>query len=151
MVSLSKTLRLILSLLLVISFVIFYPMFISIYVWLPLFIGMAGYFLMQGIEKGRIGYILFPVVYFINLEANLSLPLFLTIIATLLVYQLIYSKLHYFKQCYLCRVLLSTVSLDILYLLLLLSYDFIFQTSSIGLDMILLYSLSVDFLLAVFL
>ena len=151
MVSLSKTLRLILSLLLVISFVIFYPMFISIYVWLPLFIGMAGYFLMQGIEKGRIGYILFPVVYFINLEANLSLPLFLTIIATLLVYQLIYSKLHYFKQCHLCRVLLSTVSLDILYLLLLLSYDFIFQTSSIGLDMILLYSLSVDFLLAVFL
>jgi len=151
MVSLSKTLRLILSLLLVISFVIFYPMFISIYVWLPLFIGMAGYFLMQGIEKGRIGYILFPVVYFINLEANLSLPLFLTIIATLLVYQLIYSKLHYFKQCHLCRVILSTVSLDILYLLLLFSYDFIFQTSSIGLDMILLYSLSVDFLLAVFL
>jgi len=135
----------------VIFFIIFYPMLISIYVFLPLLIGIMGYILMQGIEKGKLSYILIAVVYFINLEVNLSLPFFLTIISSLLVYVLFYCHLTYFRRCRICRPILSVLLLDALYLGSLLSYDFIFQSHSIVLDNILLYSLIVDLLVVVIL
>ncbi len=135
----------------VIFFIIFYPMLISIYVFLPLLIGIMGYILMQGIEKGKLSYILIAVVYFINLEVNLSLPFFLTIISSLLVYVLFYRHLTYFRRCRICRPILSVLLLDALYLGSLLSYDFIFQSHSIVLDNILLYSLIVDLLVVVIL
>jgi hypothetical protein len=37
---------------LIILFVLFYPMMISIYVFLPLFMGIMGYILFLGIDKG---------------------------------------------------------------------------------------------------
>ncbi|SFV52865.1 hypothetical protein MNB_SV-8-1389 [hydrothermal vent metagenome] len=126
-------------------------MLISIYVFLPLLIGIMGYILMQGIEKGKLSYILIAVVYFINLEVNLSLPFFLTIISSLLVYVLFYCHLTYFRRCRICRPILSVLLLDALYLGSLLSYDFIFQSHSIVLDNILLYSLIVDLLVVVIL
>ena len=61
---------------LVFSFVLFYPMLISIYVFLPLLVGVMGYMLIKGLEKGKISYVLIGVIYFINLEVNLALPPF---------------------------------------------------------------------------
>jgi len=69
----------------VLTFIVVYPMLISIYVFLPLFIGIMGYLFILGIER-KLHYVLMSLLYFINLEANLSLPFFLTIIASLLVY-----------------------------------------------------------------
>ncbi|WP_295417770.1 hypothetical protein [Sulfurovum sp.] len=135
----------------IILFVIFYPMFISIYVFLPLLIGVMGYILMLGIEKGKFLYILVSVLYFINLEVNLSLPFFLTIISALLVYVLFYQYLTHFRKCRICKPILSALLLDAVYLGSLLSYDFIFQSHSIVLDNILLYSLIVDLLVVVIL
>jgi len=135
----------------VILFIIFYPMLISIYVFLPLLIGVMGYVLMQGIDKGKFSYILIAVLYFINLEVNLSLPFFLTIISSLLVYVLFYHYLTHFRRCRICRPIISVLLLDALYLGSLLSYDFIFQSHSIVLDNILLYSLVVDLLVVVIL
>jgi len=132
-----------------IAFVIFYPMLISIYVFLPLLIGVMGYLLMRGIELNRMSYIVIAIVYFMNLESNLTLPFFLTIIATLLVYVLFYRKLLKIKKCRICRLILSVILIDFVYLGILLSYDFIFQTSSIVLDNILLYSLIIDILVVV--
>jgi len=134
-----------------IAFVIFYPMLISIYVFFPLLIGVMGYLFMKGIETNRISYIIIPLVYFINLEANLTLPFFLILIAILLVYTLFYSHLNYFRKCKICQPVLSVILIDFVYLGLLLSYDFIFQTSSIVLDNILIYSLVVDLLVVVLL
>ena len=130
-------------------FIIFYPMFISIYVFLPLLIGIMGYLLMQGIEKGKISYILISLFYFINLEINLSLPLCLTIFSSLFVYIFIYSHLRYFYKCKICKPLLSVLILNIVYVGFLLSHDFIFQTSSVVIDNLLLYSLIVDLLIVV--
>ena len=136
---------------LAIVFVIFYPMLISIYVFLPLLIGVMGYILMVGIETNRISYIVVPLVYFLNLEVNLSLPYFLALIASLLVYVLFFRHLSHFRKCAVCQPLLGVILVDLLYLGLLVSYDFIFSTHSIVLDNILLYSLVVDLLVVVLL
>ena len=132
-------------------FIVFYPMLISIYVFLPLLIGVMGYVLIQGIEKGKTRYIFIAIIYFINLEVNLSLPFFLIFISSLLVYVLFYHSLLYFRKCRICRPVLSVLLIDAVYLGSLLFYDFIFQTNSIVLDNILLYSLIVDLLIVVIL
>lgn len=140
-----------LVLLSIIAFIVFYPMLISIYVFLPLLIGVMGYVMILGIEKGRLHYILFALIYFVNLEANLSLPLFLTTISTLLMYVMFYHNLTHFRRCQVCKPILSVLLLDFIYLGCILSYDFIFQSTSVVLDTILLYSLIVDVLVVVIL
>jgi len=137
--------------LVVILFIVIYPMLISVYVFLPLFIGIMGYIFLRGIDEGKYQYLFVSSLYFINLEVNLSLPLFLTIISFLLVYVLFYQNLTYFRRCQICKPILSVILLDIFYLGMLLSYDFIFQTSSVVLDNLLLYSLIVDMLVVVIL
>ncbi len=135
----------------VLLFVVFYPMLISIYVFLPLLIGVMGYVFIQGIEKGKTRYIFVAIIYFINLEVNLSLPFFLIFISSLLVYIIFYHSLIHFNKCRICRPILSVMLINAVYLGSLLSYDFIFQTNSVVLDTILFYSLIVDLLLVVIL
>ena len=132
-------------------FIFVYPMLISIYVFLPLLIGAMGYMLVQGLETGKASFILLAIVYMVNLEVNLSLPIFLTVISSLLFYILLYPSLKHFRRCTICRALLSVLFLDLMYMGCLFSYDFIFQTQSIILDEILLYTLIVDMLVVVIL
>jgi hypothetical protein len=126
-------------------------MLISVYVFLPLFIGIMGYFFIRGIAEAKIQYLIVPIVYVINLEVNLSLPLFLMIISFLLVYVLFYQNLTYFRRCQICKPILSVILIDVFYLGMLVAYDFVFQTSSVVLDNLLLYSLIVDMLVVVIL
>ena len=133
------------------AFAFFYPMLISIYVFLPLLVGAVGYMLVQGLERDSTSFILLSIIYMLNLEVNLSLPIFLIVISTLLFYVTLYPYLKHFRKCKLCRPLISVVLLDIMYLCCLFFYDFIFQTQSIVLDDILLYSLIVDMLVVVIL
>ncbi len=147
--SFSKLMQLPIIWLTAMLFIIFYPMLISIYVFLPLFVGVMGYLLMKGIDENRIFYILLASLYFINLEVNLSLPFFLTTLISLLVYVFFYHHLNYFRKCVICRPILSVILIDGFYLLSLLAYDFVFQTHTIVLDNILLYSLIVDLLVVV--
>ncbi|UFH58015.1 hypothetical protein [Sulfurovum mangrovi] len=130
-------------------FIIFYPMLISIYVFLPLLIGVMGYLLILGIEKEKKSYVFAALVYFINLEINLSLPFFLTIISSLLIYVLFFHSLLHFRKCKLCTPIITVILLDFFYLGSLLAYDFIFQDTTIMLDNILLYSLVIDLLIVV--
>ena len=146
-----KTVHLPLIWISVLFFIVFYPMLISIYVFLPLLIGVMGYILIQGIEKGKTHYIFIAIIYFINLEVNLSLPFFLIFISVLLVYVLFYHSLIHFRECMICRPVLSVLLIDAVYLGSLLSYDFVFQTNSVVLDTILLYSLIIDLLIVVIL
>jgi len=135
----------------IVIFIVFYPMLISMYVFLPLFIGTMGYFFIVGLDKGKPHYMLLALLYITNLEANLSLPFFLILIATLLVYVLAYSGLKSFRSCSICRPVITVFLVDVFYLCSLVSYDFLFQTQSIVLDNILLYSLLIDLLLVVIL
>jgi len=135
----------------IVFFILFYPMLISIYVFLPLLIGAASYLLIDGLEKQKPKFIVFAAVYLVNLEVNLSLPLFLSIISSFIFYITIYPYLRHFRRCHVCKAILSVVILDIFYLCALFTFDFIFQTQSIVLDVILLYSLVVDMLVVVLL
>ncbi len=132
-------------------FVFFYPMLISIYVFLPLFIGAMSYMFILGLEKEKTAYVLISIFFMMNIEVNLSLPTFLIIISALLFFVLVYPSLKHFRKCRMCRPILSVLLLDLMYLACLFSYDFVFQTQSIVLDKILLYSLVVDMLIVVIL
>ena len=135
----------------IIFFILFYPMLISIYVFLPLFIGAMSYTLMQGLEKKNPLYIFIATIFLINLEINLSLPLFLSIITALLFYVTLYPSLLHFRRCKVCKPLLSVLTLDLLYLGALFAFDFIFQIDSVTFDSILLYSFVIDLLVVVLL
>jgi len=135
--------------LLVLGAVLLYPILISMYVSLPLFIGLAGYLIIWGIEGHGIRYIWLPFVYLLNLEANLSLPMFLSLLSTLLFYLTLYERIRYFKRCPVCVGLLSVMAIDLYYFLVLLGYDFIFDVSSISINAILLYSMIFDLIFVV--
>ena len=130
----------------VVFFVVFYPMLISIYVFLPLMIGLMGYVLIVGIDRSKMSYVVVGLVYLINLEVNLSLPLFLTILTAVLYYITIYPHLHVFKKCKVCIPLLSVMFIDLIYFIMLLGFDMIFGESSIVIDQLLFYSLIADML-----
>jgi len=149
--SVSKFMMKVLFWVLIAAFVLFYPMLISFYVFLPLLIGVMGYIFIEGVDKGKWIYILLALFYFINIEVNLSLPFFLILISVLIVYMLFYGALTHLKKCKVCTPLITVFLIDIVYLGMLLAYDFIFGTNSIVLDSILLYSLIVDLLVAVIL
>ena len=133
------------------GFVILYPTLISMYVYLPLFIGFAGYLVIWGIDGHGVRYIWFPLIYLVNLEANLSLPMFLSLLSVLLFYLTLYEKIRYFKRCSICVGLLSVIAIDLYYFAVLLGYDFIFDTSSIFVNSLLLYSLVFDLIFVVLL
>ncbi len=130
-----------------VSFVIFYPMLISIYVFLPLMIGFMGYILILGLDRSRAIYVIISLIYLINLEVNLSLPLFLSIMTIILFYITIYPHLHVMKKCTVCIPLLSVVLIDLAYFIMLFGYDIFFGESSIVIDQLLLYSLFIDILM----
>ena len=136
---------------LVAAFVVLYPITISMMVYLPLFIGFAGYMILWGIDGHGVRYIWFPLIYLINLEANLSLPMFLSLLAVLLYYLTLYEKIRYLKRCSVCVGLLSVIAIDLYYFVILLSYDFVFDTSSIFVNSLLLYSLVFDLIFVVLL
>jgi len=125
-------------------YIIFYPMFISIYVFLPLMIGFMGYLFIYGVERADTKYITLSLIYLINLEVNLSLPLFLTLLTVIFFYIFIYPVLTILKECKSCIALFSVLFIDLLYFIMLVGYDFIFDASSIVVDQLLLYTLVVD-------
>jgi len=151
MIKTEKTENKTLFLIAIVFFILFYPMLISIYVFLPLFIGFASYLLIEGLEKKKPRFIFFAIIYLLNLEVNLSLPLFVSIISSLIFYTAIYPYLRHFRSCIFCKAILSVIILDIFYLSSLFAFDFIYQTQSIVLDVILFYSLVVDMLFVVLL
>jgi len=131
------------------SIVIIYPMLISIYVTLPLFVGFSGLMFVIGLDKDRYLYLIFSFLYMINLEINLSLPIFLMPISVMIFYIFVKKKLAFLKLCSLCISIVTVVLIDIIYFLLLASYDFIMQQSSVSYDSLLLFSVVYDIIAAV--
>jgi hypothetical protein len=130
-------------------FVILYPMLISIYVFLPLFVGFSGWMIIRGVDGAGVMYIVIPLIYLVNLEINLSLPLLMVVFATLFYYLALYKRVLIFKRCKFCVASLSVISIDLLYLGSLMLYDLLMDTSSIVIDKLLWYSLIADIVLAV--
>jgi len=131
------------------AIVVIYPMLISIYVALPLFVGFSGLMLIIGIDEERYLYILFSLIYMINLEVNLSLPIFLLPISVTIFYMFLKEKLNFLKLCVSCVSITSVILIDLIYFSLLFFYDFVTGQSSINYDSFLLFSVIYDIIAAV--
>ena len=129
--------------------VIFYPMLISIYVTLPLFVGFSGLIFVLGLEKERYDYILYALIYMFSLELNLSLPLILMPISALIFYFYFRQKLAFIKLCKRCVYIVTVLLINFIYFLLLGGYDFITDQSSVNYDHLLIFSFVYDVIAAV--
>jgi len=124
--------------------VLLYPMLVSIYVVLPLFIGFAGLMFIYGVEKERYLYVVFAIIYMLNLEINLSLPLFMMLIAATVFYIFLKHKLQFLKLCPLCISILTVISINFIYFLFLIIYDVITHQHSINFDGLIAISIIYD-------
>jgi hypothetical protein len=129
--------------------VIIYPALISIYVQLPLFIGFSGLMLINGLEEKRSIYLIFALIYMLSLEINLSLPLMLIPISTLVFYIYVKNKLLIFKHCKRCISILTVVSINLIYFIMILIYDFFTSQSSVDFNVTIFFSILFDILAAV--
>jgi len=129
--------------------VVVYPMLISIYVVLPLFVGFSGLMFIKGLEEENYWFIAFSFVYALNLEINLSLPLLLILISILFFYFFIKPKLAFLKLCKVCVYIVSVFLINVIYFVFLGAYDFATGQSSVNYDSLLLFSLLYDVIAAV--
>jgi len=129
--------------------VIVYPMLISIYVVLPLFIGFSGLMFIKGLDEDNYLYIIFSFIYILNLELNLSLPLMLIVTSILFFYFFIKPKLTFLKLCPICINVATVIFVDVIYFIFLALYDFATEQSSINYDSLILFSVLYDLIAAV--
>ncbi|MBN2825940.1 MAG: hypothetical protein JXQ76_11485 [Campylobacterales bacterium] len=120
------------------TFILLYPIIASIYAFSPPLLGLAAFILIDSIEKEDYETILMSLVYMINIDVNFSMPMFLSIFSTLLVYTLIYPKLNVFSHCKICIALIVVVIFNLLYLEMVLLYSYIFQEFILDLDALLI-------------
>jgi hypothetical protein len=132
-----------------IAVVTIYPMLISIYVTMPLFIGFAGLMFIDGIDEDNYWKVIFSLVYIINLEVNLSLPLLLVVISIIIFYFFIKSRLLFLKLCSICINVVTVLSINVIYFALLYGYDFLNNENSVNYDSLLLFSILYDTIAAV--
>lgn len=128
----------------IVAFIVLFPVLISRHVYLPLFIGIAGYLMIKGFEGEGYSYFWFPFFYLLNLEANTSLPLLVSFFSILLFYTLFFERIKYFKMCKVCVATLTVIGVNVFYLLTLVVFDFLFGTVNVVVDSLLLYSLLFD-------
>ena len=133
-----------------ILFIIIYPLFVSMYTMLPPLIGLVGYVLIINIEKEKV-YAFAPLVYLLNLDLNLSLPLLLSIFMIIFIYFFIYTPLKRLVRCKVCLLFAVIIIIDFLYYISLFIYDFLFNTTTVLADMLLIYYIVIDILIGVFL
>ncbi len=132
-----------------VSIVVFYPMLISIYVTLPLFVGFAGLIFVLGLDEENYSYLFFSAVYMLNLEINLSLPLLLMLISALIFYNYVKEKLAILKLCKKCVYISTVLLINLIYFLLLAGYDFVTDQNSVNYDHLLVFSFIYDIIAAV--
>ena len=126
-----------------------YPMLVSIYVTMPLFIGFAGLMFIEGVEEENYWKIIFSLIYMINLEVNLSLPILLIAISIVIFYFFIKDRLNFLKLCPKCISIVTVLSINLIYFGLLYIYDFFTNQNSVNYDSLLLFSILYDLIAAV--
>ncbi len=132
-----------------IAVVIIYPMLISIYVTLPLFVGFVGLMLIIGIDEEKYLYVTLSLIYMINLEINLSLPILLLPISVFIFYVYFKDRLDFLKLCNVCIYISTVILINLIYFFLLFIFDSITGQSSVNYDSFLLFSVVYDIIAAV--
>ena len=130
--------------------IIGYPVLVSIYSMLPPLIGLVGYIIISNIERNKL-YALGGMVYLLNLELNLTLPILLSIFVVVMTYVFLYSSLKLLIRCQVCLLFTMIVILDSFYYITLFLYDAMFQTTTVIGDMMLVYYIMVDIFIGILL
>ena len=133
-----------------ILFVALYPLFVSMYTMLPPLIGLIGYVIILNFNKNII-FVISSFLYLLNLDLNLSLPFLLSTFVILFVYMFIYTPLKRLIRCRVCLLFVLMVIIDFSYYISLFIYDFIFNTTTVLGDMLLVYYIVVDIFIGVLL
>ena len=131
-------------------FVLLYPMLVSMYTVLPPLIGLAGYIFIVNINSKKV-YSVSAFFYLLNLDLNLTLPLFLSTAITVLILMFIYEPLKRLVRCRVCLLFVLIVLIDFIYYVNLFVYDFIFNASTVIGDMLLVYYIVIDILVGIML
>jgi len=131
-------------------FVLLYPLFVSMYTMLPPLIGLIGYVIILNLNKNII-FVMSSFLYLLNLDLNLSLPFFLSTFVILFVYMFVYFPLKRLIRCRVCLLFTLMVIIDFFYYLSLFLYDFIFNTTTVLGDILLVYYIVVDIFVGVLL
>jgi len=134
----------------IIFVVFFYPLLVSIYIILPPLIGIAGLAIIYYFEKNWI-YAMAGILYLLNIDLNLGLPIFLSSFSIILIYYLIYPTARLVVRCKTCLLLFLIILIDTFYYMNLFIYDFIFSSSTIKGDLTLIFYIMMDILLGFFL
>jgi len=131
-------------------FVALYPMFVSMYTMLPPLIGLVGYVLITNFDKNRL-YAFSALFYLLNLDLNLTLPLFMSSMVIVLIYMFVYSPLKRLIRCRVCLLFALIAIIDFSYYITLFIYDFTFNSTTVLGDMLLIYYIVVDIFVGVLL
>lgn len=127
-------------------FVFFYPIFSSYYFYLPPFIAIAAILAIRGHEKKNRFMLYSSLIYLFNIEVNFSLPLFSTFIVLAFYYFVLLPKLRFYTTCKNCLRLLTVLMYNLLLIIFLVGFDYLFFTQSIVLDLKLIYNLMFEFM-----
>ena len=134
----------------IIFIVLFYPLLVSIYTVFPPLVGIAGLVIIYYFEKNWI-YAMAGILYLLNIDLNLGLPIFLSSFSIILIYYLIYPTTRLMVRCKTCLSLFLIVLIDAFYYMNLFIYDFIFSSSVVAGDLTLIFYIVMDILLGFFL
>jgi hypothetical protein len=124
-----------------------YPILISIYVVLPSFIGLAGYWMISGIRDDNLMPIFISSLYLINLDINTSVPIFSGIISVLLCYLFILPRFRIIANCKICTGIIIVISIYIIYFVVAYIFDFAFELDIVHVSLLILISIIIDILL----
>ncbi len=130
--------------------VFFYPMLTSVYGMLPPLIGIVGLIIIYNIDANKV-YALLGMLYLVNLDLNLSLPILLSVFSVVIIYVLVYPSAKLMIRCKKCLAIFLIVLIDALYYTNLFIYDFIFSLKTIVADDTLIFYILFDLFIGLFL
>ena len=133
-----------------ILFVLLYPLLKSMYPILPPLIGLAGYIFITNLDDNKV-YAFSALFYLLNLDLNLTLPLLLSLSMISLILIFIYEPLKRLIHCKVCLLFALMAIIDFTYYVSIFIYDFIFNTSTVVGDMLLVYYIIMDIVLGMIL
>jgi len=130
--------------------VFFYPMLTSIYGMFPPLIGVVGLMIIYTIDTNR-PLALLGMLYLVNLDLNLGLPILLSLFSVVVIYLLVYPSAKLMIRCKRCLALFLIILVDAFYYVSLFIYDFIFSFKTIVADETLIFYILFDIFMGLFL
>lgn len=116
----------------------------------PPLIGVVGLMIIYTIDTNR-PLALLGMLYLVNLDLNLGLPILLSLFSVVVIYLLVYPSAKLMIRCKRCLALFLIILVDAFYYVSLFIYDFIFSFKTIVADETLIFYILFDIFMGLFL